>query len=257
MVGSAAGANRIRGNEMNAKTITLSKTSPQQYNRELLLTMARKMGALRERVVFTGGTALPLLLSDPDVQPIRFAKDVDVIFSWSDKKDLYDFEDGLWDLGFEKRSSGAVTRWRLDDWMLDVLPADPATVGFNARWFGEAWQSATPVELAEQLTVKVISSPALIATKLSAFLRRGRGNHFTSSDIADVLLLCGGRSQVTAEIASYPDAELKKFVKEQLKPLQANLAGNAAAASQGRFLKWMRSRALEQGLDRIGKIAAK
>jgi hypothetical protein len=224
---------------------------------QLLVSMAGRMGELRERVVFLGGTVLPLLITDPDVHAVRFAKDVDAVFAWSDKQDLYAFEDGLWDLGFERRTSGAITRWSIDDTGFDVLPADPATVGFDAGWLDEAWQSAMPVELNDQLSIKIVAAPALLAVKFTAFLKRGHGNYFTSSDIADVLVLCAGRSQVTAEVASYPSTKLKKFVKDQLKLLQAAFANDSGAAAQGRFLKLMPPRVLKQALERIGKITAK
>lgn len=241
---------------MSTSTRVDRTLTPGQRNSELLSAMANRMGELRERVVFLGGAVLSLLITDPDVRAVRLAKDVDAVFRWSDKKDLYAFEDGLWARGFEKCVGGSVSRWLVNHMALDVLPASSATVGFDARWLDEAWKTATPVQLSDELSVKVVASPVQLAVKLVAFMSRGRGNYFASSDIADIVVLCGGRSQVSAEAASYPNSQLKDFLGEQLRPLQAAFANDSRAARQGRYLKLLPRPVLDRALQRVETLAA-
>jgi hypothetical protein len=230
--------------------------SPAQRNGELLSSMAYRMGELRERVVFLGGAVLSLLITDPDVQAVRIAKDVDAVLRWSDKKDLYAFEDGLWSRGFEKCANGSVSRWLVDHMALDVLPANPATVGFDARWLDEAWATATPVKLGDDVSVKIVSPPVQLAVKLVAFMSRGRGNYFASPDIADVVVLCAGRSQVGTEAASYPNPQLRDFLREQLQALQAAFVKDNRAARQGRYLKLVPKKILDRALQRVETLTA-
>ena len=230
------------------------RLTAEQHNRKMLVSMATSIAQLRERVVFVGSTVLPLLITDPYVLQVRYAKDVDALFDWTDKRDLFAFEDIMWDLGFEKHLSGATTRWWLDGVTLDVLSTNPATVGSNAVWFGEAWQSASVVQLDDDMSIKVLSAPALLAAKFSAFAGRGRGDYFNSADIADILLLCAGRSTVTAELASYPAAKLKRFVKAQLPALLAAFARDHHAIRQGRFLQHIEPAVITRALERMAKV---
>ena len=48
-------------------------------NIELLIQIAEALGDLRERLVFVGGCATALLITDPAAAPVRATEDVDTI----------------------------------------------------------------------------------------------------------------------------------------------------------------------------------
>lgn len=48
-------------------------------NTELLLRMAEALGDLRERLVFAGGCATALFITDPAAAPVRATQDVDAV----------------------------------------------------------------------------------------------------------------------------------------------------------------------------------
>lgn len=48
-------------------------------NLQLLRTVAERLGPLRDRVVFLGGAAAGLLITDPAAETVRPTDDVDVI----------------------------------------------------------------------------------------------------------------------------------------------------------------------------------
>ncbi len=51
-------------------------------NRAMLSAMAERLGPLLERVVFVGGCATGLLVTDKTAPPIRTTEDVDVMPRW-------------------------------------------------------------------------------------------------------------------------------------------------------------------------------
>lgn len=60
-------------------------------------------------------------------------------------------------------------------------------------------------------SIRAISPPYLLATKLEAWKGRGGGDHLRSDDLEDIILLVDGRSEVLEEVAATPD-DLKAFV---------------------------------------------
>lgn len=73
-----------------------------------------------------------------------------------------------------------------------------------------------------------------MATKLEAFLGRGKNDPLTSQDIEDILILFDGREEIVAEIQASPEA-LQEYIHQQLNALfKHNAFEHAiAAASQG------------------------
>lgn len=48
-------------------------------NTELLTSMAKALGDMREQLVFVGGCATSLLITDPAAAPVRATQDVDAV----------------------------------------------------------------------------------------------------------------------------------------------------------------------------------
>ena len=80
--------------------------------------------------------------------------------------------------------------------ILDAMPARGAILGFENRWQAEAWPHSIERELFSGSTIRAVSPPYLMATKLETFKGRGRGDFLGSRDCADVVaLLDGGLSE--------------------------------------------------------------
>ena len=101
--------------------------------------IAAALGPLRERVVFVGGSATGLLITDPLAAAIRVTKDVDVIVEVATHSGYYQVEEALRDLGFrnDTREGAPLCRWRWEELILDVMPTDPAILGFSNCWYPE------------------------------------------------------------------------------------------------------------------------
>jgi hypothetical protein len=113
-------------------------------NIEMVKTVAHRLGDLREDVVFLGGAVLGLLITDPAASEARPTKDVDLIVDIASRAEYADLETKLRAAGFlNDRSQGApVCRWLAGDVKVDVMPTDPALLGFGNRWY--ARPSRTP-----------------------------------------------------------------------------------------------------------------
>lgn len=86
-------------------------------------------------------------------------------------------------------------------------------LGFSNRWYGEAVATALWVQLADALAIRVVSAPAFLATKLEAFLSRGKGDFLSSHDLEDVLNVIDGRDELIGEL-QHASTPLQTFVAE-------------------------------------------
>ncbi|MEO8368855.1 MAG: hypothetical protein ABI806_06630 [Candidatus Solibacter sp.] len=95
--------------------------------------------------------------------------------------------------------------------MLDVLPFDPAVLGFSNRWYDEAVTSAKEITLEAALRIRMIAAPAFLATKLEAFKDRGSGDYYGSQDLEDAIAVIDGRPELLGEIAAAQPA-LRRYL---------------------------------------------
>jgi hypothetical protein len=132
------------------------------------------------------------------------------------------FSEGLRALGFQEDLSeeAPLCRWKHGSLTLDVMPLDASVPGFSNRWYPEALSTARPNQLSVDLTVRAISAPYFLATKLEAFRGRGHGDYFASHDLEDFVTVVDCRSSLIEEIsASSP--ELRKYLSEATQSLLA------------------------------------
>lgn len=91
------------------------------------------------------------------------------------------------------------------------MPVKEDVLGFSNRWYEAAMRSATPVALREGLSIRLITAPCFVATKLDAFRERGKGDYFASHDLEDVLSVVDGRPELVEEFRQ-ADRELRNYV---------------------------------------------
>lgn len=185
----------------------------------MLRCVAKHLGNLRKEVVFMGGTVLPFLMTDAVTWNQRRSKDIDFIVNFSTKNDIYEFEDKLWDLGFKRRTIGPVYHWVIDNVEVDVVPTDPAVVGFNNQWSMEAVLYAQQVYLDEDLAINIINSPYYLAVKFAAFAKRGKNNYMKSYDIADIVRIMYGDKYIEKNIQKRASDRLRSFLRAEFNKL--------------------------------------
>ena len=171
-----------------------------------LRCIAEALGDLREQLVFVGGSVAGLLLTDPLAEGVRATLDVDAVVD-AGRAAFYRLEETVAARGFVRDSSSdVICRWvhRESGVVFDLMPVDAEVLGFSNRWYPYAVQTAEPVELAEGVTIRLVTAVAFVATKLEAFVSRGRGDFVSSHDLEDVLNVVDGREQLVSELAAAP-----------------------------------------------------
>lgn len=186
-----------------------------ETNLAMVRHVASRLGELRERMVFLGGAATALLITDPATPDVRVTTDVDVIFEVASRVEYYRLAEQLRARGFiEDIEEGVpMCRWRVDGIAVDVMPTDTDILGFSNQWYSRALQTATDSEIAEGMRIRVVTAPYFLATKIDAFASRSNGDFMASHDMEDMVTLLDGRPEIVAEIRAAP-ADLKEFLAQ-------------------------------------------
>jgi len=189
-------------------------------NLELLTSVARLLNPMLDDLVFVGGCTTALLITDPAAAEVRVTYDVDSIAEITSYAEYAAFSERLRRLGFtEDRSEGApICRWAHGEILLDVMPTDERILGFSNRWYKSAMVSAQKVQLDKDLTIRVVTAPLFLGTKLEAFKGRGKNDYFASHDLEDVIAVVDGRPSLPDEVRRAPN-ELRAYIAAQIRHL--------------------------------------
>jgi hypothetical protein len=192
---------------------------PEVNNPNLLMleVAAEKLGPLLDVVVFLGGCATALLITDPAAPPMRATVDVDVIVEATSLSVYHRFSSKLRERSFSEDSSpGApICRWLSGSLVLDVMPTDPDLLGFGNQWFKKAFRAAERTALPSGKTIKLLPAPYFIATKIEAFDQRGDDDFLFSKDTEDVIAVIDGRAELAKEIIE-AEHGLRRYITEHL-----------------------------------------
>lgn len=152
--------------------------------------------------VFTGGSVVGLLITDPAAPPPSRTKDIDIVLEITGYGDFVAMEHVLRQAGFtqpwEERASVVIWYWR--DIRVDFLPHKPTAMMGTNRWFPYLIEEAERVEVLTGKYAWCASAPCFIATKLEAFFSRGNGDYLRSKDIEDILAVVDGREDLLEEM---------------------------------------------------------
>jgi predicted nucleotidyltransferase len=170
----------------------------------LILELAvKRLGPLADDMVFLGGCATGLLLTDVAAPPIRATRDVDVITEVASLGDYYRLSEQLREKGFREDQSpdAPICRWVAAEVVLDVMPTSPEILGFGNEWYQPALDAAVVAELPSGNRIRMVTAPYFLATKLVAFDGRGKGDYMLSQDIEDIIAVLDGRPEIVDEVA--------------------------------------------------------
>ncbi len=192
-------------------------------NIRMIIDVAKRLGDLRDKVVFVGGCATGLFITDPAMPEVRATQDVDVIVEVASRMEYYRLEEELRRRGFKQDMSenAPVCRWLVDVIKVDIMPTQEEILGFSNRWYLPAIKNADLIELENELTIKLVSPPYFLATKIDAFKGRGGGDYMASHDMEDIITILDGRPEIVSEIRSSSD-DLKDFLSRTFRTLLAN-----------------------------------
>ncbi len=143
----------------------------QNPNLEIIEIAAQALGSLCYELVFLGGCATALLITDSAAPPVRVTRDVDTLAEIGSASEYRKLEKRLREHDFEVDSSkGApICRWVGHGILLDVMPTDEQILGFANAWYPGAVASASRYELPSGSEIQLIDPVHFVATKLEAF----------------------------------------------------------------------------------------
>lgn len=220
-------------------------------NLAILELVAHALGPVCDDVVFVGGCATGLLLTQARPDRIRITEDVDIVAQALTVHDYHAIEARVRAQGFsnDMRPDAPICRWVYKNVTLDVMPTVKDILGFANRWYPLAIATALPVTLPSGQSIKLISAPVFIATKLEAFKDRGKDasgqpDFLGSHDMEDIITVTDRRPELIDECRATP-AELRDYLAQEFSALFANadfettIAGHLPgdAASQTRLGK--------------------
>jgi len=189
-------------------------------NLQLLTGVARLLRPMLSDLVFVGGSTTALLITDTAAAEVRPTYDVDAIAEITSYAEYEKFSERLRQLGFlADQSEGApICRWSQGDIRLDVMPIDEKILGFSNRWYKMAMETSQTVQLANDLTIRVVTAPLFLGTKMEAFKGRGKNDLFASPDLEDIVAVIDGRPSLLGEVLNAP-AELKAYLADEIQKL--------------------------------------
>lgn len=224
-------------------------------NLALLHAMALALGPLRERLVFVGGCATGLLLTNPAAAGVRPTEDVDAIVEVASLAGYHALRPLLAERGFVQTMADNTPpfRWFWNRLQLDLVPVDAHVLGFANRWYRPGFAAAVSTALGDGVSLRHLDAPHFLATKFEAYNDRGARDVYLSHDLEDIVTVIDGRAELADELLRAEPA-LRDHVAEQVRALLAH--PELPNALPGIVAQPIRAGIVLERLQRIASLSA-
>jgi predicted nucleotidyltransferase len=192
-------------------------------NINMLQTVARGLGDLRDEMVFVGGAVAELYADDPASSDIRPTRDVDCTIELNSYREHTELEEELRTKGFANDTSrGApICRWIYQDIKVDVMPTDENVLGFNNQWYPGGVGNKITKTLPNGTEIFVFSPEYYLASKFEAHNDRGGEDLRQSHDFEDIIYILDNCTSILEDIRN-ADEDVKNYLKTECERLFAN-----------------------------------
>ena len=231
-------------------------------NLAILELVARALGPVRERVIFVGGCATGLLLTQERPDRLRVTEDVDIVARALTVHDYHAIEKQVRAQGFsnDMRPGAPICRWVYKNVTLDLMPTIKDILGFTNRWYPLALHTASLVTLPGGISIRLITAPVFIGTKLEAFKDRGkddsgRPDFLGSHDLEDIITVADRRPELLTE-CRVAAPELRTYLASEFTALFANPEFEQALSGHlpGDAFSQQRTRPLANTLRELARL---
>ncbi len=194
--------------------------NPRDPNIEKVELVAHALAGLCDELVFVGGCAVGLLVTDLAAAPVRVTYDVDLVVAVAALSGYHSMEKKFAKLGFlrDLASDAPICRWRYKNLEVDLMPTDASILGFANRWYPLVVETARTVVLPSGARIRLITAAAFVATKFEAFKDRGKSDVLASHDLEDIINIVDGR-QTLVEEADSSTPLLRAYLGENFRRL--------------------------------------
>jgi predicted nucleotidyltransferase len=189
---------------------------------ELLELAADILGPLADEMVFVGGATIHLWIREETAPAVRATDDVDVICDITSYAEYQGLSERLRAQGLqEAMNEPVICRWRDAEsgLAIDVMPIAEDVLGFSNPWYRVGIETAIERTLPSGTTIRAVTPPVVVATKLAAWKGRGNDDILRSLDVHDIIVLVNGRSELIDELAAQNE-QLKRYVAKELADLE-------------------------------------
>lgn len=191
--------------------------SPDDPNIQMVEFIAAALGPLTQELVFVGGCAAGLMITDLGRAAIRATNDVDLIAEVAGMEAYYPLTERLRSAGFNEDPE-LLCRWKYQGVKVDVMPTDEGILGFSNQWYAEAIETSQDTTLPSGKAIRLISPPLLIATKIDAFYGRGNEDYQGSHDLEDIVSVVDGRPELIEEIR-HSGVQVREYLASEVEEL--------------------------------------
>ncbi|OLY91803.1 Nucleotidyl transferase AbiEii toxin, Type IV TA system [Cnuella takakiae] len=196
--------------------------SSYQQNVTRIRAVANAMKPLEQKVVFVGGATVALYTNPEASIEVRPTDDVDVVIELATYGSYARLEERLRAIGFvNDQESKVICRYKIRGITVDIMPTDPAVIGFSNRWYGEGFEQAVLYPITERESIYIFPLEYLIATKLEAFLSRGNMDFLFSHDFEDLVYLLEHARGLEEKLKDTTGG-MKAYMKATLKVLSSH-----------------------------------
>jgi predicted nucleotidyltransferase len=183
--------------------------------------IANALADLKDKVVFVGGSTISLYPDRP-VYEVRPTDDVDIIIEILNYVDRMELEEKLRAIGFTHDiESGIICRYKIQGIIVDIMPTNDSSIGFTNKWYPDGFVNAINHQIDEMVTIKILSAPYYIATKLEAHKSRGNNDGRTSHDFEDIIYILENRATIWNEMNSAGES-VKEYLQSEFLILLEN-----------------------------------
>ncbi len=183
-------------------------------NLPILKIVAKGLEPIIDKIVFVGGSVVELYADQICNDEIRATLDIDCIIELTSYSEYNELEKLIRTLGFKNDiESGVICRWIYHKIIIDIMPNDENILGFSNPWYSMGIKTSIWINPYKDLKIKILTAPFFIATKIVAFIDRGKYHFRTSHDFEDIVFILNNRSSIFNEILNAP-IDLKKYIVE-------------------------------------------
>ena len=232
-------------------------------NLAILELVAQALGPVCDSVIFVGGCATGLLLTLERPDRIRITEDVDIVAQALTVHDYHGIEKQVRAQGFsnDMRPDAPICRWVYKSVTLDLMPTVKDILGFANRWYPLALDTAESVVLPSGTSIRLITAPVFIGTKLEAFKDRGKHasgkpDYLGSHDLEDIITVADRRPELLAECRA-ASPELRAYMAAEFTALFSDPEFEQALSGHlpGDSFSQQRAKPLAQTLRELSKLS--
>jgi hypothetical protein len=186
-------------------------------NIKAIKIIARALGDLNEKVVFTGGAVLSLYADDPAAPDVRPTRDLDIVVEISSQSELEILRQQLAAHNIHPaKNEKVLCRFIHQNILLDVMATREVGWAPANPWFKIGYDRRITFDL-EDIRIQIFPFACFLAAKFTSFYGRGRDPR-TSHDFEDIVYLLDNRIDPVKDILE-EENEVKQFLSKEFESI--------------------------------------